>query len=283
MANHHVGKFADVWKHLVLCEVLDGVRPSAYAETHAGSAAYEPVDDPERRFGLIGFLDATRSSGPLERSAYSRTLRPLIEATPARYPGSALLAMSLLGDLTSYLLCDLDPRSTDDLRSWAARLGLSDVEVIENDGMSSVSQWLPAHSVEPAVVHVDPFDPYAAQTGGMNAVQLAADAARRGAVVVYWYGYSAPDRRGWARREIGELTDAPLWCGDMMIVDTAGVGQVGDLGEATTPGTGLGLVVANADPTTTRSCARLGTALADAYRGCDLPNGAVGGLDFETT
>ena len=50
MANQHFGKFADVWKHLLLVEVLAREQPARYAETHAGSGAYRWIDDAERRF-----------------------------------------------------------------------------------------------------------------------------------------------------------------------------------------------------------------------------------------
>jgi hypothetical protein len=33
MANHYFGKLADVWKHVVLLEVLNREPPSRYAET----------------------------------------------------------------------------------------------------------------------------------------------------------------------------------------------------------------------------------------------------------
>ncbi len=45
MTNRHFGGFADLWKHLVLTEVLAAVKPQRYAETHAGSAAYPLLDD----------------------------------------------------------------------------------------------------------------------------------------------------------------------------------------------------------------------------------------------
>ena len=45
MANHHFGKFADTWKHLVVNEVLADLRPTRYAETHAGSASYPMIVD----------------------------------------------------------------------------------------------------------------------------------------------------------------------------------------------------------------------------------------------
>ncbi len=54
MANHHFGKFADTWKHLVVNEVLADLRPTRYAETHAGSATYPMIADAEREYGRSG-------------------------------------------------------------------------------------------------------------------------------------------------------------------------------------------------------------------------------------
>lgn len=54
----------------------------------------------------------------------------------------------------------------------------------------------------------------------------------------------------------------------------------GDLGVASTPGTGSGLVCANASPATIERCTALGIAVATAYRSRPLPTGAPGALDF---
>jgi hypothetical protein len=57
-------------------------------------------------------------------------------------------------------------------------------------------------------------------------------------------------------------------------------GAPGDLGRATTPGTGCGVVLANAGTGTVRACEELGRALAGAYRGATLPGGGEGSLVF---
>jgi hypothetical protein len=54
----------------------------------------------------------------------------------------------------------------------------------------------------------------------------------------------------------------------------------GTLGEASSPGTGFGLVCANVSRATTERCTRLGTTLAAAYQNRRLPSGSVGALDF---
>src|SRR5919201_4868027 len=50
MANPHFARIGDVWKHGPLVEVLTTMRPDLYAETHAGSAAYQLTPSPERGY-----------------------------------------------------------------------------------------------------------------------------------------------------------------------------------------------------------------------------------------
>jgi 23S rRNA (adenine2030-N6)-methyltransferase len=74
VANRHFGKLGDVWKHLPLCEVLTVERPSRYAETHAGSAADAPLDDPERRYGVHRFSSVAHRDAVLAGSRYAAHL-----------------------------------------------------------------------------------------------------------------------------------------------------------------------------------------------------------------
>ena len=280
MANHHFGKFADVWKHLVLDEVLVAAKPARYAETHAGSAAYPMQSDDERRYGILGFLSG-QTSRELSSAQYTRVVSSFINAEPSMYPGSALQAMTILGAGCDYRLCDLDPGSAQDLRSWARRLGLQNCEILERDGMTAVQEWLP----DPisTMVHLDPFDPLERQPRGPSAIELASDVAEAGHTLVYWYGYSSPAERGWAVEEIRAGTSAPLWWGDLMV--TAADGSVrddGDLGEATTPGTGSGVVLANVVAPITYRCEALATALLESYADHSLPTGETGRIDVTT-
>lgn len=96
MANHHFGNFGDVWKHLALAEVLALERPSRYAETHAGSGSYAMVDDAERRFGVLRFLEVADDTASLRNSRYRALLNQFGDAR-GFYPGSALMAMAELG------------------------------------------------------------------------------------------------------------------------------------------------------------------------------------------
>jgi 23S rRNA A2030 N6-methylase RlmJ len=283
MANHHFGKFGDVWKHLALAEVLALERPSRYAETHAGSGANSMVDDPERRFGVFRFLEIADATSSLGKSRYRAVLNQLGDVR-SFYPGSALMAMAELGATTSYLLCDLDPISVGDLRAWSTQLGITHCEVAQADGMTAVRPWLEGSAgsttASDVVVHIDPFDPHSRLADGPSALDLAGRLADEGYGLVYWYGYDSPDRTAWAYHTLGEMTRAPLWCGDMMIADETGAGRPGDLGRATTPGTGCGVILANVSEHTRTACVALGEALATAYAGSTLPDCTHGHVRF---
>jgi 23S rRNA A2030 N6-methylase RlmJ len=279
MANRHFGKLSDVWKHAALAEVLERERPRGYAETHAGSGAYPIVADGERQFGILRFLDVAARFEVLARSRYRAVAASFLDGR-GLYPGSGLLAMTVLGEASSYLLCDLDPGSAADLRHWAGELGLPGCEVAEADGMAAVAAWLDGRAGEPGLVHIDPFEPEARGPGGYSALETAARAADSGTGLVYWYGYDQPGEQAWACSRLAGLTAAPLWCGDLMVTGTGPAG--GRLGLATTPGTGFGVILANVQAGTVSACSAVGEALADAYAGALLPDGGRGDLLFTT-
>lgn len=281
MANRHFGKFADVWKHLVLAEVLAWERPSRYAETHAGSALYPLTRHPEHQFGAWHFHESAASTATLATSVYQSVLIKHLDADPPHYPGSAVLALDVLGDQAAYLLCDLDSESGAGLQRYAASRGIHECAVVIADGMTTTSAWLDnADTSGPstsALIHVDPFDPFLAVSGGQSALEFAAMVVERGHSLVYWYGYSAPDDRCWALEDLSTTAPAThLWCGDIMVIDHAGAGSGGDLGLATTPGTGCGVVLANVTAHTEARCRDLGRALEAAYEVVCLPSGAFG-------
>jgi 23S rRNA A2030 N6-methylase RlmJ len=283
MANRHFAKLADVWKHLPLVAVLSIERPRHYWESHAGNALYSMVDDAERRYGALRFVDVASAFPALARSRYIEHLQALNPSMPPlhRYPGSPLLAMTELGAAASYLFCDTDVGSVADLEAAASRLGLEDcVRVVCSDGMTALHESLVGVDGK-VVAHIDPYDPWAQGPAGVSAVGLARELIQRGVGLVYWYGYDGPEQRGWAFDELRESSSAAiLWCGDVMIASHEKAAFGGDLGDATTPGTGFGVVCANVSREAINACRRLGEELARAYDGIPLPDGMSGHLDF---
>ena len=274
MANSHFGNLGDVWKHLVLAEVLEREPPRWYAETHAGSAAYLLNRDPQREFGIWRFLAAAPRTAELARSRYYAIAGSCASASPATYSGSSLLAMTILGNSSSYLLCDLDPGSAADLRSWSRQLGLRNCEVAGVDGMAAVAAYLArGEGHGDGLVHVDPFEPHDAA----SVLECAAGVADSGSALLFWYAdgqdavpYGVPAR-------LRALTDAPLWCGEVRVVTRDASAR--DVRRAATPGV-VGVVLAHVQPATADACATLGQALAEAYADATLPAGPSARLTF---
>jgi len=273
MANSHFGNLGDVWKHLVLAEVLEREPPRWYAETHAGSAAYLLNRDPQREFGIWRFLAAAPRTAELARSRYYAIAGSCASASPPTYSGSSLLAMTILGNSSSYLLCDLDPGSAADLRSWSRQLGLRNCEVAGVDGMAAVAAYLArGEGHGDGLVHVDPFEPDAAGPGGASALECAAGVADSGSSLLFWY--AGPDG---VPARLRALTDAPLWCGEVTVVTRDASAR--DVRRSVTPGV-VGVVLAHVQPATAGACAALGQALAEAYAGATLPSGQPASLTF---
>src|SRR6516162_8570381 len=87
MANQHFGNIGDVWKHVVLAEVLEREPPAWYAETHAGSAAYAVGSQRRARVWLRAFpggRSAVPRSGPV---AIPRSRRFLPRGRTSPVPG----------------------------------------------------------------------------------------------------------------------------------------------------------------------------------------------------
>ena len=280
MANRNFGNIGDVWKHVVLAEVLERESPVWYAETHAGSGAYAVVYSGGREYGFLHFLEVAPRFPVLARSPYRAIAASYVESDRGLYPGSALLAMTMLGDASSYLLCDLDRESVTDLRRWSRELGLLSCEVAEADGMAAVMARLDSETRGPGLVHIDPFDRHARAPGGYSALELAARVADSGTGLVYWYGYEEPGAQGRAHKQLAALTRAPLWCGEVTV--TGANESLGDLDHSATLCT-FGIILANVQEGTAGACAALGNALSRAYADAVLPDGAPRALAFTSS
>jgi 23S rRNA A2030 N6-methylase RlmJ len=280
MANRHFGNIGDVWKHVALAEVLEREPPGWYAETHAGSGVYPVVHDGGREFGILRFLEVAPRFAVLARSRYRAIAASYVESDRGLYPGSALLAMTVLGDASSYLLCDLDRESITDLRRWSRELGLHRCEVAEVDGMAAVAAWLDGEPRGSGLVHIDPFDPDARAPGGYSALELAARVADSGTGLVYWYGYDQPGAQGRAYKQLAALTRAPLWCGEVVV--TGANNSLAELDHSATLCT-FGIILANLQAGTAGACTALGNALSEAYADAILPDGGPGNLAFTST
>ena len=126
----HAGNLADVQKHALLCSMLaymtDKSKPLSYMETHAGRGLYfldadEAVKTGEAAKGIGAVSDWFPADHP-----YARALDQIrAEHGAAAYPGSPLLARTLLRDTDPMHLAELHPQehaALDHVLGHAARV-----------------------------------------------------------------------------------------------------------------------------------------------------------------
>ena len=63
MPYTHFGKQADVFKHVILCEVLKREKPDLYVETNSACAEYMLSNSLEQQYGICHFLNNVSESG----------------------------------------------------------------------------------------------------------------------------------------------------------------------------------------------------------------------------
>lgn len=142
---YHAGNLADVHKHAVLASALDYLtrkdKPLSYIETHAGRGLYD-LDAPEaRRTGEAegGVLRAEHWFGADD--PYARALAAVQAAHgPRAYPGSPMIARTLLRDTDRIELAELHPAEFTALKHVFRG---TDVRVHKRDGLDLAASLCP--------------------------------------------------------------------------------------------------------------------------------------------
>ncbi len=127
---YHAGNLADVHKHALLAVLLDYMtrkdKPLSYLETHAGRGLYaldgaEAAKTGEAAAGIV----RAEALGWFEPAhPYARALKAVRAAQGrAAYPGSPLLAATLLRPIDSLNLCELHPQEFAALKAAMAPHG----------------------------------------------------------------------------------------------------------------------------------------------------------------
>lgn len=195
----HAGNSADVLKHAVLAALLLRMqarpKPLCYLESHAGAGLYR-LDAPDARrsgeaaAGILRLSAATPRSAAL--AAYLRCVAalPANGATVLAYPGSPLVAASLLGEQDRLVLVEQVPAEAAALR----KLFRHDPRVAVHcrDGWEAPVALLPP-TPRRGLLLVDP--PYEAPDEFQKVVAGLALARRRWPVGVLAAWYPIKDRR----------------------------------------------------------------------------------------
>ncbi len=198
----HAGNFADVIKHAALTRILVHLREKAQAfrvvDTHAGAGLYDLASDEASRTGEwregVGRLVATPLSPEVQA-----LLAPYLAAIAAlngggdlrRYPGSPLIALSLMRPQDRLVACELEPNAATAL---AANLRHdARARAVPIDGWVALNAYVPPKERR-GVVLVDP--PYEDKNEFARLADAVASAHRKWATGVFLLWYPIKDRDG---------------------------------------------------------------------------------------
>ncbi|MCW5890880.1 MAG: 23S rRNA (adenine(2030)-N(6))-methyltransferase RlmJ [bacterium] len=184
----HAGNVGDVWKHVVLVEVLAQVAATgaraAYVETHAGEGRYPLAATGEWTLG-IGRL-WTAAAPALERYLAICRAHGRGDARPTNHPGSPLLARTILGPDAPLALWERDAKAAARL---ASVLDDGHTRITTADGLAALDDALGAASsrARTVVAFVDP--PWSRKGDWHDVPETVAAAARRHprACLLLWY------------------------------------------------------------------------------------------------
>jgi 23S rRNA (adenine2030-N6)-methyltransferase len=184
----HAGNFADVAKHLAVVSILAhlGRKPQPFAviDTHAGRGLYDLAGEEARRSG--------EAAGGVARLADlgggPETLTRYLELTRAfgagRYPGSPLIAASMLREQDRLIAVERHPEDIEGLR--AALKPFRRARAIHGDGYAQLQALLPPPERR-GLVLIDP--PYEAPDEFAATARAANGGLRRFAngIFLIWF------------------------------------------------------------------------------------------------
>jgi len=169
--GYHAGNFADVLKHLALCELLRLLtakdKKLFVLDTHAGAGGYDLTGDQARRTGEaeagVGRLMAAPRAGVPDAvtrylaavAAYDRKFGPA-GGPLRRYPGSPRLVRAALRPIDRFVACELNPQEALALKREFA--GDRAVEVVQGDGYHAIKALLPPVERRALVLIDPPFE-----------------------------------------------------------------------------------------------------------------------------
>jgi 23S rRNA (adenine2030-N6)-methyltransferase len=169
--GYHAGNFADVLKHVALCELLRLLtakdKKLLVLDTHAGAGGYDLAGSLARRTGeaesgIVRLAAAPRAGMPATVArylaavaAYDRKFGPA-GGMPRRYPGSPRLVRAALRPGDRFIACELHPEEALLLKREFA--GDRAVEVRQADGYKALKALLPPIERRGLVLIDPPFE-----------------------------------------------------------------------------------------------------------------------------
>lgn len=192
---YHAGNLADVHKHALLAVMLDYMtrkeKPLSYLETHSGRGLYalDAAEAVKTGEAAAGIERVERLGWFPPAHPYARALAAVRAAHGGRaYPGSPLVAASLLRPIDSIQLCELHPREFEALRAAMAPYG---GVLHHKDGLEMVHALTPP-TPRRGLLLIDPS--WEVKTDYDTIPRVLSQVARKWnvGVIALWYPVLAP-------------------------------------------------------------------------------------------
>lgn len=191
--SYHAGNFADVHKHAVLTLLLRALhkKPAGlcYLETHAGRALYD-LQDPSAQKNCEFLQGVSRVLAAAEPTALlSDYLASIYKSNPPGatvryYPGSPLIAQTLLREQDVMILAELHPQEIPVLRQQLHHD--KRVAIHQRDGYEMLRALLPVKPTR-GLVLIDPAYEQKSDYANVIAALQLIQQRWRGGVAMVWY------------------------------------------------------------------------------------------------
>lgn len=188
----HFGKQADVFKHLVLCEILQTEKPQVYVETNSASAIYRMSHTVEQQYGIYHFLEKANKEKFLRNSIYYKL--ESIEMEKGNYLGSPALAMNILEKRASqYIFFDIEKDALENIELYAGQIELeTHIQTYHADSLEGVIKLLPTLP-KSSFLHIDPYEIDKKGISGISYLDILIKATQAGIKRLLWYGFMTED------------------------------------------------------------------------------------------
>jgi 23S rRNA (adenine2030-N6)-methyltransferase len=193
--SFHAGNPADVIKHLVLIETISYLTkkdtPLDYIDTHSGVGIYrlgnaEAQKTQEYLTGIAKLWDYKGDNEAIKR--YLKIVKPFSQSKLESYPGSPLIADSLLRDGDKRWLFELHPKDSESLKHNMVQLSRrrKQTYVRKENGFQGLIGLLPPKSKRSCVL-IDP--PYEVKSDYQQVVKTVTKAYERfnSGTIMIWY------------------------------------------------------------------------------------------------
>jgi 23S rRNA (adenine2030-N6)-methyltransferase len=188
----HYGKQADVFKHLVLCELLKNEMPIVYIDTNSASAVYQLEHTPEQDYGIYHFLQNSSLNDKLKDSLYYKLESGAVQK--GCYYGSPALAMKVLrANADTYHFFDLESKSLENVKAFAEVEHLGNRVIIRNCDSTKGGMDLLSTLSKATFLHIDPYEINVKGIGGHTYFDIFVQATQLGMKCLLWYGFMTLD------------------------------------------------------------------------------------------